>query len=131
HLPREQNLLATSIGSFYSRALNCWGAQLQRANEFDKAAARFELAQRLNPENVVAEINLQYNREFQAGRRGAVKLDKSLDDRFGKYRSWEQILAENGPYDEPSLAYAQGYLFLRRHLYRQAAHSFYTSRSIF
>jgi tetratricopeptide (TPR) repeat protein len=130
HLPREQNVLATSIGSFYSRALNSWGVELQQANEFERAAARFDLGQQLNPDNVVAEINLQYNREFRAGRKEAVQLPKSIEDRFGKYRSWEQILAENGPYDEPSLTYAQAYVFLQGRLYRQAAQSFDRVRTL-
>ena len=130
HLQREPNALATTLGLFYSSALDRWGVELQKANEFEKAAVRFDLAHRLNPDNVVAEINLQYNREFQAGRKGAVQLGKSIEDRFGKYRSWEEILAENGPYDEPSLAYAQAYVFLQGRLYRQAAQSFDRVRAL-
>src|SRR6185436_3382937 len=98
--------------------------ELQKANEFEKAVPRFEQAQRLNPDNVVAEINLQYNKEYQAGRKAPVRFAKSIEDRFGKYRSWEQILAENGPYDEPSISYAQAYVSFQGHLFRQAAQSF-------
>src|SRR6185436_11488525 len=31
HLRPETNMQATVIGSFYSRALNCWGVELQKA----------------------------------------------------------------------------------------------------
>ena len=39
HVPREQNQNAILAGTFYSRSLDFWGVQLQRANELEKAAA--------------------------------------------------------------------------------------------
>lgn len=130
HLSPQQNVQAAVIGTFYSHALDNWAVELQKAGEFELATPRFDLALRLNPENVVAEINLAYNKEFLAGRKGDVRWNKTFEDSFGKYRSWEQVLAENGPYDEPSLNYAQGYVLLQGRLYRQAAQCFDRVRTL-
>ena len=43
HVPREPNRNADLAGAFYSRSLDFWGVQLQRANELEKAAASFDL----------------------------------------------------------------------------------------
>ena len=124
HVPREANAQALTVGAFYSRALNEWGAEVQKVGDLDKAAAHFELASQLNPENIVAQINLEYNRNLRAGQHAALKLPQSVEDRFGKYRTWDEVLSENGPYDEPGFCYAQGDLFLRSGHYRQAAQAF-------
>lgn len=129
-LPRQQNLQTMFVANYYSRGLNYWGVELQKVGEFDKAAPRFELAQRLNPDNVVAKINLQYNEDFRAGRLGSVAWDRGIEESFGKYRTWEQVLGENGPYDEPTLSYAQGYRFMQGGLYRQAAQCFDRVRAL-
>jgi len=124
HLPLEQNSQATIVGSFYSRALNEWGIEVQRSGDLEKAARYFELAQQLNADNIVARINQQYNQNLRAGQRAPIQLPKSVEDRFGKYRTWDEVLGENGSYDEPGFCYAQGYTFVRSKLYRQAAQSF-------
>lgn len=129
-LKPHQNQSAVLLGTFYSRSLDHWAVELQKANEFEKATERFELAQQLNPENVVAQINLQFNRDHRAGRMGVVEWTKSIEERMGKYRTWEEVLTENGPYDEPSLCYAQGYVFMRGNLFRQAAQSFDRVRAL-
>ncbi len=129
-LPDRQNLQTMLVANFYSRGLNYWGVELQKAGEFDKAAPHFELAQILNPDNVVAKINLQYNHDFRAGRLGTVAWDQGIEQSFGKYRTWEQVLGENGPYDEPTLSYAQGYRFMQGGLYRQAAQCFDRVRAL-
>ena len=41
HVPREQNQNAILAGTFYSRSLDFWGVQLQRANELDKGRRGF------------------------------------------------------------------------------------------
>ena len=130
HLAENQDPQAAMVAAFYSRALIVWAVELQKAEAFDKAADRFELAVKLNPKNVVAEINLQQNKNHRAGRGGEVQLSEATDEKFGIYRSWEQVLNENGPYDEPSLTYAQAYTFLQGRLYRQAAQCFDRVRSL-
>ena len=59
HVPREPDQMAVLAGLYYSRSLDFWGVELQRAGELDEAAAHFDTALKLNPDNVVAQINLR------------------------------------------------------------------------
>jgi tetratricopeptide (TPR) repeat protein len=124
-VPPERNAQTLNLGAFYSRAVNEWGVELQKAGDLEKAGAYFELARKLNADNIVAQINEQYNRNLRAGRREPVQLPKSVEDTWiDKYRTWDQVLGQNGPYDEPGFCFAQGYTYLRAGLYRQAAQCF-------
>ena len=121
HVPREPNHDAITVGSFYSRSLDFWGVQLQRANELEKAAACFDLATKVNPDNVVAQINLTFNQNLRAGITVPVDLSKTTSDQFGKYRDWLQVITANGPFDEPSFCLAEGLIYATQNgLYRQA-----------
>ena len=120
----ESNADAVAIGGFYSRSLVHWAVELQKAGNYEKPVKHFELAFKLNPQNVVAQDNLVFNKKFRSGGTANVEITKSIEDRFGKYRSWDAVLTLNGPYDDPSLTYAQGYVFLQGGLIRQAAQSF-------
>ncbi len=126
--PNPRNPEARLLGIYYSRSLVKWGVELQRAGNYEAAAATFALAQKLNARNVVAEINLAFNEKFRRGEPVGLEVDKKLDDIFGESRSWEQVLTINGPYDTPGLAYAQGYVFLQGNLIRQAAQYFDRTR---
>lgn len=126
--PNPSNIEARLLGIYYSRSLVRWGVELQRAADYKSAAHMFDLAQKLNSRNVVAEINLAFNEKFQRGEPVGLEVDKKLDDIFGESRSWEQVLNINGPYDTPGLAYAQGYVFLQGNLVRQAAQYFDRTR---
>ena len=119
--PRKENLQAVLLGDWYSRSLNLWGVEMQKLGQLEKAAAHFAMAEKLNPDNVVARINIECNQNLQAGRPTAVTFSKSFEESLGKYRSLEQVLNENGPYDEPTLCYAQGWVFMQGRLFRQAA----------
>jgi tetratricopeptide (TPR) repeat protein len=124
HLRPERNAQALNIGALYSRALNEWAVTVQKSGDLEKAATYFDLAQKLNADNVVAEINQKYNQNLRAGQSAPIQLPKSVEDRFGKYRTWDRVLGENGPYDEPGFCFAQGYTFVRGGYYRQAAQAF-------
>lgn len=127
-LQTEQNNEAMLLGLYYSRSLVNWGVELQKSGNYAAAAEKFRLAQKLNPRNVVAEINLAFNQKFQNGETTGLELDKKLDEIFGESRSWQQVLSINGPYDTPGLAYAQGAVFLQGNLIRQAAQYFDRTR---
>jgi tetratricopeptide (TPR) repeat protein len=124
HLPTEPNHTATVLGGLYSRALNCWGVELQKLGQLTNAAACFARAVELNPDNIVAEVNLECNKGLQAGREFTVQDSRSLEDQFGKLRSWEQVLSEDGPFDDPSFAFGQGRTFAHNRLQHQAAQYF-------
>jgi tetratricopeptide (TPR) repeat protein len=121
HVVREQNPNAVVAGAFYSRDLNFWGVQLQRADELGKAAACFETAQKLNPDNIVAQINLQFNQALRAGRTVPVDPFKVTRDQFGKYHDWNEVINADGPFDEPSFCFVNGVMLARDNMFfRQA-----------
>lgn len=124
HLPAEPPIEARASGAIYSRTLNSWAVALQNTGDFVKAASHFALAQELYPDNVVAQANLEYNKKFRAGERPPLEKGRSLEDRFGRFDTWERILTVNGPYDEPSLLFALGRVYMERRLHRQAAQTF-------
>lgn len=130
YLTREQNSNALAIGMFCSRRLDYWGVQLQRAGELQKAAASFELAQKLNPDNVVAQINLDFNKTLRAGKSAPVDLSKTAADQFGKYHTWNEVLNANGPFDEPSFCFEDGVVLVRSGLLRQAIAEFERVRQL-
>jgi len=130
-IARDANLNAVAAGTFYSRSLDFWGVQLQRAGDLTNAAAHFETAQELNPDNVVAQVNLQFNQELRAGRNVPVDLPKITADQFGKYHSWNEMLNENGPFDEPSFCFEEGVILARDNKYfRQAVAPFARVREL-
>jgi len=113
HVPREQNQNAILAGTFYSRSLNFWGVQLQRAGDLTNAAACFILAEEVNPDNFVAQINLRFNQSLRAGKSAPLDLSKTTSDQFGKYRDWNGVLNANGPFDEPSFCFQTGIIFMQ------------------
>ena len=78
----------------------------------------------LKPDNVVAKINLQYNADLQAGRASRVRVPESPEDEFGKARTWDGVIGEDGPFDEPNFSYQQGLTLARNNLQHQAAQQF-------
>ncbi len=130
HIERETNWKAVVAGNFYSRSLDFWGVQLQRAGELGKAAENFELAQRLNPDNAVAWINLEFNQQLCAGKPSSVDLTKTTLDQFGKFRSWDEVLNADGPFDEPGFCFANGLVLARGNLFRQAIARFNRVRQL-
>jgi tetratricopeptide (TPR) repeat protein len=131
HVPREQNQNAILAGTFYSRSLDFWGVRLQRANELEKAAAAFALAKELNPDNVVAQINLQFNQNLRAGKSVPVDPSMASSDHFGKYHDWNEVVNANGPFDEPSFCLADGLNLTTQNGYlRQAVASFERVREL-
>ncbi len=125
HVQREPNQTAVLLGAFYSRSLDFWGVELQRAGELETAAACFDTALKLNPDNIVAKINLAFNQTLRAGRTAPVDLSKTTTDQLGKYQTWNEVLNANGPFDEPSFCFENGLnLAAGNGFYRQAVASF-------
>jgi len=118
------------VENLYSRALDYWGVALQRAGQLTNAAACFINAQRINPDNIVAALNLEFNQSLQAGTATAIDPDRVTADQFGKYRNWNALLNANGPFDEPSFIFANSLLLAQGGLMRQAITPFARVRQL-
>lgn len=130
HIQTGQNPNAVLAGSFYSEALNYWGVQLQRAGKLVPAAAHFNEAMKLNPDNVVAQINLDFNGVLQAGKTTPVDLSTTTSDRFGKYSNWNEVINANGPFDEPSFCFESGMIMAQNGYFQQALEYFVRVRQL-
>jgi tetratricopeptide (TPR) repeat protein len=119
---REPGALA--LGRNYSLALNHWGVELQRARRLAEAARSFEQALELNPVNLTAQINLNLNRQLQAGHTPGGDIPKAIHDQFGRFRSWDELLGVNGPVDDPSFRTHLGQVWAGNFQYHQAATEF-------
>lgn len=123
-LRREVGREVRTTAIYYSRALNYWGVELQRAGRFEDAERYFTRALELNPDNVAAEINLQFNKTLQAGRTTPVTISRSVDQQLRAYRTLERAMNINGPFDEPSFCLELGKEFVKGGNYRQAVQQF-------
>jgi tetratricopeptide (TPR) repeat protein len=131
HAPKESNPNAIFAGTLYSRGLNFWGVQLQRAGELDPAATNFIAAQNLNPDNVNAGINLDFNHALRTGTIPPIDLTRVNPDQFGKARKWTEIVGANGPFDETSFTYEDGLILANGNgLFRQALAAFTRVRQL-
>jgi tetratricopeptide (TPR) repeat protein len=129
HLVAETNRDASTLGGFYSQGLNFWGVQIQREGQLPQAAAHFSRALELNPNNVVAQVNLECNHQLQARLKTTVQISKDVEDKFG-HRTWDQIMRDDGPFDEPTFCLAQGNAFLQGGNDHQAALQFERVRAL-
>jgi tetratricopeptide (TPR) repeat protein len=130
HITREPDFNAKLAGLYYSRGLDFWGVQEQRAHDLKAAAAHFATAQKLNPNNQVAAINLEFNQRLQAGLPVAVDLARTTTEQFVKYHSWDDILTVNGPFDDPSFCYQDGMIRLQETYLHQAIADFSRVRQL-
>jgi tetratricopeptide (TPR) repeat protein len=121
HLKRERNAHAMRLAPIYSRALNYWGVDLQKNGRLTNAAVRFQQALDLNPENIVADINLKCNRNLQSGITNVIGFGAGFEDAFGRLRDWEPVMNVNGPFDEPNALLRQAGIFIGGRNFRQAA----------
>ena len=110
-------------GFYYSRALNDWGVELQKAGRFADAGQCFAEALQLNAQNVPAQMNQEFNADYQAHRE--VVLQKPLDTArsLNKYRDWRHV-QEEGAVDEPNFRFMFGAILADKQLFRPAIAQF-------
>jgi tetratricopeptide (TPR) repeat protein len=124
-LINKSDKAAALVSHLCSVARDYWGVAVQRNSQWEEAATHFTKALELNEDNVAAQINLEYNRQYLNGNPDGLKVPKIIEDKFGRYRTWDQVISENGPFDEPSFCFRQGMVFARGGLIRQAAVQFH------
>ena len=130
HSAPQVNQNAIIVGRFCSRSLNDWGVQLQRAGELEKAAQRFKDARRLNPSNIIADINLAANETLHTGGTPEINLSKVNADSFGIYRNWNSVLTANGSFDDISFVFEAGFQYFQNGFFRQSAREFNRVRQL-
>ncbi len=111
------------LRNYYARALNHWGVALQRAGDWTHAAAHFELALKLNPYSDQARANLDFNRELVAattkGEPLAARDFNQLPPLRSGYRTWDDLILMNGPFDSPAFTAQVGWVFSQGGNHRQ------------
>jgi len=126
----ERDPWAAVVGAFYSRALNTWGVELQKAGFLREAGNCFAAALQLSPDNAAAQINRDFNRALQAHKPAASQAAQQSEAQLGKRRSWNQVLALDGSLDEPNTCYKVGTMFAEANLPRQAAQQFARAQTL-
>ena len=124
HLQTPPPAQTRVLALWYSGALNRWGVTLQRNGRWSEATPFFALAQEMNPDNLPARVNLQCNSNLLARKEMTVVRTPFLQEQFGKYRNLNQVLADNGPFDDPSYCYHLGLGFAGGGMMRQACQQF-------
>ena len=123
-VPRERNsyqkLTSVYAGGLYSRALNHWGVELQRAKRFEEAFPHFEQAVALNPDSAAALINRDFNVAWRKENKPLLSMSKEHEEKLKLYNGVDALLTACGPVDEPSFSREFANHFVSMGLYRQA-----------
>jgi tetratricopeptide (TPR) repeat protein len=124
---------ARRIAGFYSQMLDYWGVELQKTATrrklpllLEDANVQFAEALRLNPNNVVARANQQFNARLRGvPPAGLVNAISNAAARLNNH--WATALDLDGPADVPDLDIQIGRYFAQRGTYHQAAPYFQRS----
>lgn len=111
----EPNATVAFLQAIYSKSLNNWGVQSQRLGSWAEAGGWFRRSLNLNPANLSAHINSEFNEQWQRGektRLNPAEVQKQYADIFSRYNDWREILGRFGPVDEPTFLFRTGRVFL-------------------
>jgi tetratricopeptide (TPR) repeat protein len=96
------------VASYYSQALDLWAVDLQRAGTREKSAdllakanERLTEAVQLNPSNVIAQVNLQFNARLRGASPPPINASELLEKDLILYGGLEPLLNRFGPVDDP------------------------------
>jgi tetratricopeptide (TPR) repeat protein len=143
HLVTETNSTLLNLSVLYSLPLNFWGVTFQRTGYnsqplseelkskwLDPAASYFELAHQLNPYNIIAQTNFVFTRSILTSNSASIRISRSILDPFDSVSQFQQALRNDGPFDEPSRCFVQGWVFSQGGNYRQAANEFARAKNL-
>lgn len=119
--PRHQDRL---LAEWYSVPLDGWGVTLQKQGRWPEARLRFAQALQLNSNNLSARISLACNTNLQAGNKMGLADVAKVADQLGNPNRVNLILNNGGPFDEPTVGYLLGSVFLQSGQLLQAAEQF-------
>ncbi len=103
-----------------SAAANDQGVLFQRSGATTNAQLFFQIAAQLNPTNLVATLNRDYNESLRTGRAYGGDPVKIAQELLADHQSWPVILARNGMPDEPNFCLALGQAYRQGGMPRQA-----------
>jgi len=132
-LQTEPNATASFLAATYSKSLNNWGVQSQRLGHWAEAGEWFQRSLDLNPQNLPAHINLEFNQRWQRGektRLNPAAVQKQYADLFSRRNDWREVLSDFGPVDEPTFLFRTGRAFLANGNTRLAASAFHRSAEL-
>ena len=115
----DSDVMAVSVD--YAVALDYWGTELQKAGYLKEAHDQFAEAVRLNTNNYIAAINLQYNERLQKGDHRPIEDAVETVAKATHYYGLDTILRASGPPDEPDLDLQLGGILAERGNLNQAA----------
>lgn len=122
---RKKNREMAWLGMNYSKVLNSWGVDVQRARRWDEARDHFANALALNPENVAAFVNQRLNAELREGvPTNRTEVIEEIEKKLAQNPSWEFALAQHGPFDGMQACYRIGHRLLAGGNLRQALYLF-------
>lgn len=122
--PRPRTLDAYLCES-YSRVLNHFGVEAQRAEALPLAAEYFDWAVQLNPASPAAYLNREFNKQWRETKQLNQKPSEGINDRLILYEgNWEAIIGLNGPVDQPYATSVLAETLRNNRNFRQAAHYF-------
>jgi Flp pilus assembly protein TadD len=123
----ERSAATPLLGSAYSKSLNYWGVQMQRHGRSEEAGVWFQRAIELNPDNLAARINREYNERCRQGDNSRLAIRRTRQQfsyLFSKFDNWWEVVSDNGPADEPTFLLQSGRILLATWNPRQATDAF-------
>jgi tetratricopeptide (TPR) repeat protein len=125
NIPAQKEMLggnsdATAVSFYCSQAVNCWGVELQKNSRLKEAAEMFALSLKLNTNNYMAKVNLNFNAALRVGNTQPINSSQEVRDALREYRTPEGILSILGTADEPDLHLKFGQAFATGGTLRQA-----------
>jgi tetratricopeptide (TPR) repeat protein len=127
----ERNPSTFPVAMMYSRALTWLGVEAQKAGRLEMAQDYLKAALELNPDNPSAFVSLDYNSVLRAGKIESTKPSEGALKRLSRYGgNWEQVIAANGPVDDPNACLIMAQIFAHSRNFRQSAQNLYRAHTL-